>query len=278
MYGFKGKVFITPGYASLTAMTASLAAAAQKSRGIYLLDAPHGTTPAAAIAGRGVASTIVFKTSDQRAYLLYPELKAYDEYTNADADYPYSAFMAGIIAKTDADLGYWYSPSNKEISAATGSERIIEWSINDENCVANQLNAAGITTIAAGYGTGIRTWGNHNAAFPSTNTPKNFVSIRRADDMVIESMELASLAFIDLPLTQAQIDTIREAGNAFIRTLIQRGAVLPGSRVIYNPDDNSAPDLAAGKVTFERIYMFPPPTERITYKDVLDISLLNQFN
>lgn len=277
-FGFKPKVLISPTYSSLSAIAAALGTAATKFRAIYALDAPYGTTVPGAIAGRGIAGSLVFNTSDQRAYLLYPYIKTFDDYLQADADYPYSAFMAGVIIKTDADLGYWYSPSNKPIPNATGAERIIEWAINDPNCEANQLNAVGITTIAAGYGTGLRTWGNRNASFPTSSSVKNFVAIRRADDMVIESMELASIDFIDLPLTQAQIDTIREAGNGLIRALIQRGAVLPGSRVLYNKADNPASELAAGRVTFERVYMVPPPIERITYKDVLDISLLNQFN
>lgn len=278
LYGFKPKVFISPGYSSLSAIAAAFAIAGSKFRAIYCLDAPYGTTIAGAIAGRGIAGDLVFNTSDQRAYLLYPFLKTFDDYLQADANYPYSAFMAGVIIKTDADLGYWFSPSNKQVSNATGSERTIEWSVNDANCEAVQLNAAGITTIAAGYGTGIRTWGNRDAAFPSSSSVKNFLSIRRVDDMIIESMELASLQYIDQPLTQALIDTIREAGNVQMRSEIQRGAILPGSRVIYNKDDNSPSDLAAGKLTLERVYMVPPPLERITYKDVLDISLLNQFN
>jgi phage tail sheath protein FI len=276
-YGFKPKVFIAPGYSSLSAIASAFATAGAKFRAIYGLDAPYGTTIAGAIAGRGIAGGLVFNTSDQRAVLLYPYIKTPDDYQNADADYPYSAFLAGIIIQTDANLGYWYSPSNKVISNATGSERVIEWSINDPNCEANQLNAVGITTIAAGYGTGIRTWGNRNAAFPSSTSVKNFIAIRRVDDMVIESMELSSIDYMDLPLSQAQIDTMREAGNTFMRTLIQRGAILPGSRVLYNVSDNNSTDLAAGKVTFERVYMVPPPTERITYKDILDISLLTQF-
>lgn len=278
LFGFKPKVLISPTYSSLSAVASGLAAAAAKFRAIYILDAPFGTTIAGAIAGRGTAGGLVFNTSDQRAYLLYPYLKTYDDYLGSDANYPFSAFMAGVIIKTDAELGYWYSPSNKEINIVKGSERPIEWSINDANCEANQLNAVGITTIAAGFGTGTRTWGNRNAAFPTSSSIKNFVSVRRTDDIVIESMELASLQFIDQPLTQAMIDTIREAGNTFMRTLVQRSAVLPGSRVLFNKADNPPSELAAGRVTFERIYMVPPPIERITYKDVLDVSLLNQFN
>jgi uncharacterized protein len=274
-YGFKPKVFIAPTYSSLSAIATAMRTAAAKFRAIYLLDAPYGTTINGAIAGRGVAGSLVFNTSDQRAYLLYPYIKTFDSYSEADGDYPYSAFMAGVIIATDREFGYWFSPSNKEIPNATGSEKVIEWSINDADCEANLLNAAGITTIAAGYGTGIRTWGNRDAAFPVSNSVKNFISIRRADDMVIETMEFAAIKYVDKPLGQGDVDSIREDGNAFLRSLIQRGAVLPGSRIVYNKDDNPKSELEAGRVTFERHYMVPPPMETIIYKDVLDVNLLN---
>jgi phage tail sheath protein FI len=277
MFGYKPKVILCPGYSSISSIVAAMATAAAKFRATYLVDAPYGTTIAGAISGRGIGGDIVFNTADERAYLLYPFIKAFDDATQADADYPYSAFMAGVIVASDLQFGYWFSPSNKPIPNASGSERVIEWSINDPNCEANQLNAAGITTIAAGYGTGLLTWGNRNASFPSSNSIKNFVSIRRTDDMVIESMELAALPFVDKPVTQAFIDTIREAGNNFLRTLIARGAILPGSRIVYNKEDNPPSQLASGKIIFERRYMVPPPAEWIVYKDLLDITLLNQF-
>lgn len=278
-FGYNPKIFIAPNYSSLSVIAAAFSASATKFRAIYLLDAPYGITPSQAIAGRGPSGDIVFNTQDQRAYLLYPYLKTFDDYLQADADYPYSAFMAGMIIKVDANFGYWFSPSNKSMSPTVmGSERVIEWRINDSSCEANLLNAAGVTTIAAGFGTGILTWGNRDAAFPSSTSVKNFISIRRSDDMVIQTMEQASLQFLDLPLSQAQIDTIREAGNALIRVLISRGAALPGSMVIYDPSVNPAENLAAGKVRFQRKWMIGTPTEEIIYDDVLDISLLTQFS
>lgn len=277
-FGYRPKIFISPVFCELTGVAPALAAAAAKQRGVYALDAPQGTTVAGAIAGRGVAGSFNFNTSDQRALLLYPYLKAFDEATAADGLYPYSAFMAGLIVATDNDFGYWYSPSNKQITAATGIERVIQWALNDDNCEANLLNAAGIITVAAGFGTGMRAWGNRNASFPTSPLEKNFINIRRTDDMVSESMEEAALPFVDQPITQGTIDAMREQGNALMRTLIQRGAVLPGSRVKYNKSDNPASQLAAGQIVFERVYMVPTPAERVTYKDVLDISLLGQFN
>jgi len=277
-YGFNPKVFLTPNYSSLSSIASALATASAKFRAIYLLDAPAGTTINGAIAGRGISGSLVFNTSDERAYLLFPYLKTFDDYSQADAIFPYSAFMAGVIVKSDLNNGYWFSPSNQVISNATGIETPIQWQINDPNSEANLLNGAGITTVATGFGTGILAWGNRNASFPTSTSEKNFVAVRRVTDMVIESIELASLPYMDKPLAQAQVDTIREAGNTFIRTLIQRGAVLPGSKVVYNKSDNSSSELANGHVTFQIVYNAPTPTERITYDFVLDTSLLNQFN
>jgi hypothetical protein len=277
-FGYRPKIFIAPTYMSTPAIITAVAAQAVKQRAVYAIDAPLGTTVAGAIAGRGIGGTFGFNTPDVRAMLLYPELQSFDAATDEDTPYPYSAFMAGLIVATDNSLGYWYSPSNKPLTAATGIERIIQWSLNDPNCEANQLNAAGIVTVASGFGTGQRAWGNRNASFPVNTDVKTFISLRRVDDMVSEAMEQAALPYVDLPITQGMIDAMRESGNALLRSLIQRGAILQGSKINYNPSDNPSSQLAAGQIVFERDYMIPTPAERITFKDVLDISLLSQFS
>ena len=146
--------------------------------------------------------------------------------------------------------------------------------INDSATEANALNEAGIVTLFNSFGTGIRTWGNRSAAFPTNTSPENFINIQRTADMVHESLELASLQFLDMPLTQALIDSIRESGNGFIRTLVQRGALLPGSKVVYDPTRNSVTELAAGHVVFGLDFMVPPPAERITFESFINIELL----
>lgn len=276
-YGYTPKVLIAPYYVETAGVATALRTKAAKYRAIYLQDAPVGTTFAQALAGRGVAGAINFNTSDGRAYLLYPYLKSFDAYTNADQVFPYSAFMAGLIAYNDAQYGFWESPSNKEIANVTGVERAITWSLNDAGTQANQLNAAGITTIANGYATGYRAWGNRSAAFPSITGAKSFVIYTRINDIVSESLELAALPYVDKGITQALIDLVLAAGNAYMKVLIGRGAVLSGSRVVYNKDDNTAEELANGHIVFEKIYMIPTPAERITFKNVLDISLLDSL-
>lgn len=274
LFGFNPKIIIAPGYSTLSGVQTEMKAQALQFRARALFDAPAGTLVSEAIAGRGIAGTIGFNTSDKRVILLYPQIKTYDTATDSDLAYWYSAFAAGVMVYSDQQFGYWWSPSNKEIRSATGVERNITAGLNDASSEANLLNEVGICTVYNSFGTGIRFWGNHNAAFPSNTSVCNFINIQVIDDVVSESVELGALKYIDRPINQAFIDLVRDEGNSFIATLVQRGALLPGSKLIYNPDDNEPAELAAGHIVFERIYMGPPPAERITFKSILDINLL----
>lgn len=71
-FGYFGKIFIAPGFSTLTSISTELIAAASKMWGIALIDAPIGTTPQQAITGRGPNGTINFATSSERAVLCYP--------------------------------------------------------------------------------------------------------------------------------------------------------------------------------------------------------------
>lgn len=275
-FGFTPKILIAPVYIELNAVATEFIALADKYRAIALIDAPVGTSITNAVAGRGPASTINFKTSSYRAYLLCPHLKVYDADTDSNLNAPYSQFMAGVIANVDLNEGYHVSPSNHEIKGIVGTEYVVTASVNDANTEANLLNEKGITTTFTGYGTGTRTWGNRSAAYPVNTDPKNFIPIRRIADIVHESLEQAMLPFIDKPLNQATIDAIRDTGNGFFRTLIGRGAVLSGSKCVYSAD-NTAEELAAGHVVFDLVFMGPTPAERITFKSYLDINLLSQI-
>lgn len=277
LFGFNPKILIAPGYSSLNAITAELLVQAEKLRAIAVIDAPLGTSVDEAITGRGIESTINFQTGSKRAYLVYPALKAYDPATDTDTDQPYSQFMAGVMSASDDKNGYWVSPSNQDIKGIVGAERNITAALNDASTDANALNEVGITTIFNAFGTGIKTWGNRNASFPVNTGIDSFVSVLRTADVVAESVELAMGPYVDKPINQALIDTIREDANNFIRTLIGRGALIPGSRCEFPKDQNTAADIAAGHLTFDIIMCPPPPFERGTFRYYLDTTLLGNF-
>lgn len=278
LFGVKPKIILAPGFSSVNAIKTEMIAQAVAVRGRALIDAPAGTTPAVAIAGRGPAGAINFYTSSSRAVLLYPMVKAYDIATDADEDRPYSQFFAGLWSKVINDEGYWVSPSNREIGGITGVERTITWDISRTDTEANQLNEQGIVTVAAGFGTGIRTWGNRSAAYPSSTDQTNFLAIQLIADVIHESLELGALPFVDQPITPALIDTIRESGNAFVRSLIGRGALIDGSKVVYDPAKNDPSEIAAGHLTFDLVFAGPSPLERLTFESYLDINLLKNVN
>ncbi|WP_153799073.1 phage tail sheath family protein [Foetidibacter luteolus] len=277
-FGYNAKIFIAPGYSAIAAVAAEMLVAANKFRGVAVLDSTYGMSVSDAIAARGGASSSNFNTADERAILLYPYLKAYDEATGSDqVDFPYSAFYAGVMAATDREFGYWFSPSNKPIRGITGVEKQISASLNDDTADTNILNAAGITTVFNSFGTGFLAWGNRNASFPVNTTPKNFISMRRIADVIHESLEQACMQFSDRPINMALIDDIRQTGNNFIGILVGRGALIEGSRVVFKKANNPDPDLANGHVKFDIEFMGATPAERITFLSRLDISLYSNL-
>ena len=184
--------------------------------------------------------------------------------------------MAGVIAAKDIDKGYHWSPSNTEINGIVGVEKQLTSMINDSTSEVNQLNEAGIVTIFNSYGSGLRTWGNRSAAYPSSTHVTNFINIRRTADILHESVEYSMLQFIDFPIDNGLIDSITESVNSFIRTLIGRGALIDG-KCSYNPDKNPPTEIANGHITFDVEFMPPTPAERITFESFIDIELLKSL-
>ena len=92
--------------------------------------------------------------------------------------------------------------------------------------------------------------------------------------MIEESAQLASLQFQDNPITNGLISVVLKSVNNLIRTLVKRGALVPGSAATYNPGDNPSTQLAAGKIVFRFNLMPPTPAEDIQYNYTVDTSLL----
>ena len=277
LMGFFAKILIAPGYCTLNAIAVEMIALAHKLRAVSLIDAPVGTTFAQALAGRGPGGAINFATSSDRAGLCYPHLQVYDVATGANRLEPMSPRLAGVIAAKDNERGYWWSPSNTEIKGVVGVETPLTAMINDPQSEVNLLNEAGIVTVFSSYGTGLRTWGNRSAAWPTVTHPSNFINVRRTADVLHESLEYTMLQFIDMPINNALIDAIKESVNAFIRTLIGRGALVDG-KCLYDPTKNPATEVALGHLTFDIEFMPPTPAERITFESFINIELLKQLS
>jgi phage tail sheath protein FI len=290
--GFFPKILVAPGYSQNADVSAALVSMAGTVRGVALIDSSANTTPATAIANRAVAGQ-AFNTSSTRAVLCYPQEKYFDaglvptgvtlngasavpSPANQTSVGPYSQWVAGAIASKDLTNGYWWSPSNTQINGILGPDVTLYASLLDAASDVNTLNGAGILTVFNAFGTGLRAWGNRTAGYPTVTTPDNFISVRRTLDVIEESVELSMLQFLDQPISNSLITAILASVNAFIRTLIQRGALVAGT-ASYNPAENPASAVAAGQLVFDIDVMPPPPAERISFNVFVDATLLGQL-
>ena len=273
--GYKPKIIICPGFADDSSVAAEMEAIADDLEAYFILDAPAAATRDEAVAGRnGTAPVTNFQTSSRRAILAFP--RVYDAQETPELQ-PFSQYVAGVIAKTDAESGYWWSPSNKVITGITGIELPLTADFTDSNNDVTALNAAGITTVFRDFGTGFRVWGNRSALYPSDTTPLNFIAVGRTLDIFHESLQRASLPFVDRPINNALIDAIVETGQNFIREQVILGALLEGSRLFYDTAKNPSSQLAAGTIVFSIVMMIPTPAEVIQYETTLDIDLLGNL-
>ena len=275
LFGFTPKIICCPGWSSSAAVATEMLSRAQAHRAVALIDGTAGITVPQAIANRAVTSSN-FDTSSERALLLYPGCTIYDAATGTTRVEGLSARVAGLISRVDQEEGYWVSPSNHELRGVVGMETPISAGINDATTEANLLNEKGITTLFNSFGTGIRLWGNRTAAWPSVTHPKNFLNVRRVADILQESVEWSMLQFLDQPINDVLIDSIKASVDGFIRTLVMRGALVDG-KCTYDPAKNPVTEIALGHILFDIEFMPPTPAERITFESFINIDLLRSL-
>lgn len=265
LLGFFPKIFIAPGFSTLNAVSVELISAATQMGAVAYIDAPIGTTVQQVVAGRGPLGALNFNTSSDRVRLCYPHVKVYDAASNGERLQPLSIRAAGLRAKVDQDKGYWWSSSNQELAGVIGLERPLSARIDDPNSEVNLLNENGITTVFNSFGTGLRLWGNRTAAWPTVTHMRNFENVRRTKDVIDESIRYSSLQFVDMPVTNALIDSITESVNQFLRKLIGDQALL-GGECWYDPARNPQTELEQGHVLFNYKLTVPLPFERGTFE------------
>lgn len=276
-FGYTPKILIAPYLSDNKTVADALVAKAEELKAVCILDNAAGVAVATAVTHRGDA-TKSFGINSDRAILAYPRVKTVLDW-GGETVVPYSSFLAGVIAKVDNNpaKGYWKPPSNEAILGITGLETPISFNPSQTGTDSNTLNAAGICTIVSGFGTGYLAWGQRNASYPSSTAADNFINVRRVADILHLSVENSTLQFIGEPINNAVIDAIRESVNSFIRTLVQRGALIDGSKCEFRAVDNPPAQIAAGQLVFYLNIMPPPGLERLTFNSYIDINLLTNL-
>jgi phage tail sheath protein FI len=190
----------------------------------------------------------------------------------ADWLVPASVYWAGITAQTDNAIGFWASPSNKEIAGIIGAGRTVDFRMGSTTCRANYLNANQVSTIIRKKG--YRTWGNHSCSIePATS----FLTARRTADMIEESIQEAHLWAVDRVISKTYLQDVLENVSAYLRHLRQVGAIYGGSAWIdraLNSDDV----IADGHVYINYDFTCPKTAEHITFiASITDAYISNIF-
>ena len=263
--GFVPKILIAPGFthtrtaevdqtpAISNPVVAELLGIAERLKAVIIADGPN-TNDADAIAySKDFGS--------KRVFLVDPKvLKSVEGETSSEWA---SACVAGLIAKSDNDRGWWWSPSNQEINGIIGTSRAIDFAMGDANCRANLLNESNVATIIRQNG--FRLWGNRTL---SSDKKWAFLCVVRTADMIDESLKAAHLWAVDRGITKTYVSDVVEGVNAYLRYLTNIGAILGGS-CWANPELNSADQISQGKVYFDFDFTPVYPAEHIIFRSHL---------
>lgn len=231
---------------------AALLTVAPKLRAIVVADGPN-TTEAAALAWTGLHAS-------DRLYVVDPAVRVFDTTAQATVTKPASAFVAGLISRRDRDKGFWWSPSNQVVNGITATSRPVGFALSEPETEANRLNEGKVATIVRQDG--FRLWGNRST---SADPLWAFLNVRRTADMIYESIEGAMLWAMDRPFSQQLLRDIRDTVQAYLNTLIARGAIL-GGRVWLDPELNTEATLKDGKLFLDFDIEPPAPLERLTFR------------
>ena len=240
----------TPGTFLANPVVSELIGIAERLRAVIIADGPN-TTDEAAVAWAG-------DFGSPRVYVVDPGVKKLVAGEVANA--PASPCVAGLIAKSDNERGFWWSPSNQNINGIIGTKRPVDFALGDANARANLLNEQGIATIIRQDG--YRLWGNRTL---SADPKWMFLSVRRTADIINDSLLRAHLWAVDRNITKTYIEDVTEGVNAYLRHLTQIGAIL-GGRCWADPELNTPDQISQGKVYFDFDFTPPYPAEHITFR------------
>jgi len=250
------RLLVAPQHSATEAVATAMDALAGKLRAIAIVDGPNSTDEAA-IAYAG-------EFGSKRVYLVDPGVQYWDTEASASAsasaDAPASAYAAGLFAWTDAEYGFWSSPSNKVFTGITGTTRPVEFLDGDATCRANLLNNANVTTIIRDDG--YRLWGNRTL---SSDPKWAFVTRVRTLDMVMDAILAGHKWAVDRGITKTYVKDVTEGLRAFMRDLKNQGAVID-FEVYADPELNTASQLAQGKVYWNIRFTDVPPAENPNFR------------
>lgn len=153
-FGYSPNLIIAPGFSHEDAIKGEIEKMATRLKATGIVDL-KADDAAAAIVKMGDFGT-------NRLVATYPNVKVWDDETNAYVYEGQSARIAGMIAHTDgaSEFGYSDSYSNRVMIGVSGTQIDVDFELG-ETCTADELRAAKISTIIRE--SGFRAWGGETS-------------------------------------------------------------------------------------------------------------------
>ena len=153
-FGYSPNLIIAPGFSHEDAIKGEIEKMATRLKATGIVDL-KADDAAAAIVKMGDFGT-------NRLVAAYPNVKVWDDETNAYVYEGQSARIAGMIAHTDgaSEFGYSDSYSNRVMIGVSGIQIDVDFELG-ETCTADELRAAKISTIIRE--SGFRAWGGETS-------------------------------------------------------------------------------------------------------------------
>jgi len=248
--GVTPRILCAPGF-SVKEVITELNIIANRLRAIVVADCPANETNENLI-------RFVSDCASERIYAVYPQVL-----NTKNEAVPASPYVAGVIARTDNDDGFWVSPSNKAINGIIGLSKPIDFALGDASCRANYLNEQNITTII--NQNGYKLWGNRSTAGAGSY---QFLCVRRTADVISDSILQSHLWAVDRNVVKNYLTDVTESVNAFLAALKSQGAILAG-KCVANRELNTAANITEGKVYFDFEFTPAYPAEQVTFRAYL---------
>ena len=265
-FGYNPNLIVAPEYSHEDAIKGEIEKMATRLKATGIVDLKVQDA-AAAIVKMGDFGT-------RRLVAAYPNVKVWDDETNAYVYEGQSARIAGMIAHTDgaSEFGYSDSYSNRVMIGVSGTEIDVDFELG-ETCTADELRAAKISTVIRE--SGFRAWGGETS---DQDTIWKDLARVRVFDRISQACQKGVLFAIDKKADQ--LYHAKRSVSELLRGLV--GAkVLLGYELSWS-EKNTLANITDGKFYLDVRMQNNPIVKQLTldfiYVDKYGETLMNDLN
>ena len=265
-FGYSPNLIIAPGFSHEDAIKGEIEKMATRLKATGIVDL-KADDAAAAIVKMGDFGT-------NRLVAAYPNVKVWDDETNAYVYEGQSARIAGMIAHTDgaSEFGYSDSYSNRVMIGVSGTQIDVDFELG-ETCTADELRSAKISTVIRE--SGFRAWGGETS---DQDTIWKDLARVRVFDRISQACQKGVLFAIDKKADQ--LYHAKRSVSELLRGLV--GAkVLLGYELSWS-EKNTLANITDGKFYLDVRMQNTPIVKQLTldfiYVDKYGETLMNELN